>query len=133
MREQVKKREVKKIVIVDDDIDLLKMLTFAFEEKGYEVETFDEGKKALKALHRPQVLFSISLLILDRLLPDMDGIEIAKELKRQHEKDLPPMLFLSVLSSEKDVLSGLKTGAVDYIAKPFHLEILLEKARHLIE
>lgn len=121
----------KKIVIVDDDLDLLKMLSFAFKEEGFSLETFSTGKEALKALTHKGALENISLLILDRMLPDMDGMDIAKALKEKNGS-APPILFLSVLSSEKDILKGLKVGAVDYIAKPFNIDVLLQKAKHLL-
>lgn len=121
----------KKVVIVDDDLDLLKILAFAFKEEGFAIETFGTGKEALKALTRKGALGSISLLILDRMLPDMDGMDIAKALKEKNGS-APPILFLSVLSSEKDILKGLRIGAIDYIAKPFNIDVLLQKAKLLL-
>ncbi len=118
----------KKIVIVDDDEDLLLMLAFAFESKGFEVEKIKTGKAALKYFSNEKNLKEASVLILDRMLPDMDGLAILKGLKHP----AIPVLILSVLSAEKDILEGLTSGAIDYIPKPFNLPILMQKVFALI-
>ena len=122
----------KLVVIVDDDQDLLNLLLYSFEAEGFAVKGFETEKTALEYLSNKETLNKISLLILDRLLPDGDGLNIMKKLQPIMPKQMP-VLFLSVLSSEKDVLAGLKHGAIDYIAKPFSLPVLLGKALALIE
>jgi DNA-binding response OmpR family regulator len=119
------------VVIVDDDKDLLDMLVFSFESEGFLVKGLENKTKALEFLSVKENLNQISLLILDRMLPDGDGLDIIREIQPILPKQIP-VLFLSVLSSEKDVLSGLKYGAIDYIAKPFSLPVLLTKALALI-
>ena len=117
-----------KVIIVDDDEDLLRLLVFAFKEKGFEPSTLSTGKEALSYLMREENTKDAVLLILDRILPDMEGLDILKQFKPKI-----PVLILSALSSEKDVLAGLKLGAVDYIPKPFSLPILMQKALSLIK
>jgi DNA-binding response OmpR family regulator len=124
--------EPKTIVIVDDDEDLLKLFSATLKGMGYVVKTFPAGTEALNALIENKMIDSTNLLILDRMLPDMDGIEILKELQSKTAISCP-VLFLSVLSSEKDVLKGLKEGAVDYITKPFSIELLMMKVKKLIK
>lgn len=119
----------KQIIIVDDDKDLLQLLTLAFESKGFKVIGFEKGSDALKAFHDQKILRESALLILDRLLPDMDGLDILKQLNKEIHL---PVLILSVLSAEKDVLEGLSKGAVDYVTKPFSLPILMAKAQRLM-
>ncbi len=119
------------VAIVEDDHDLLDMLMFSFEAEGYEVKGLESKTKALEFLSIKENLNQVCLLILDRLLPDGDGLDIIKELQPIMPKHVP-VLFLSVLSSERDVLSGLKHGAIDYISKPFSLPVLLTKALGLI-
>lgn len=119
------------VAIVEDDNDLLDMLVFSFEAEGYEVKGLESKAKALEFLSIKENLNQVCLLILDRLLPDGDGLDIIKELQPIMPKHVP-VLFLSVLSSERDVLSGLKHGAIDYISKPFSLPVLITKALGLI-
>lgn len=120
-----------KIVIVDDDADLLHLLAFAFEAESFEIQGIETGKAAMDYLKEEKNAETTSLLVLDRLLPDMDGLEILKHLPPSF-KEKVPVLFLSILSAEKDVLSGLKEGAIDYVTKPFSLPIFMEKAMALI-
>lgn len=120
------------VVIIDDDEDLLKLLVQAFKSKNHEVETFVNGKDALSFLNNQKKIKEVCLIVLDRILPDMDGIEILNKLKEKASFDIP-VLILSVLSSEKDVLSGLKHGAIDYVPKPFSLPIFMQKAEKLIK
>jgi len=120
------------VVIVDDDENLLKLFSATFKGKGFQVKTFATGKGALEALDGNKEIESTSLLILDRMLPDMDGLDILKELQKNTSVKCP-ILFLSVLSSEKDVLKGMKEGAVDYITKPFSIDLLLAKVNHLMK
>lgn len=120
------------VVIVDDDEDLLRMIVFGFESNGLEVKTLSSGKEALEYFSDDKIISSTKLLILDRLLPDMDGLDILKRLSEKFPKKLPMVLFLSVLAAEKDVLSGFKAGAIDYLTKPFSLHVLMDKSLALL-
>jgi two-component system phosphate regulon response regulator PhoB len=119
-----------KVIIVDDDEDLLRLLTFAFTAKGFDVHGLSNGKEALAYLLEEKNLQGACLLVLDRILPDVDGLDILKKLRTRPFSF--PVLILSTLSSEQDVVSGLKEGAVDYITKPFSLPVLMQKALSLI-
>lgn len=119
------------IVIVEDDEDLLKMLIFSFKAEGFNVKGFITGKEAADYLLDEKNLPSLSLIILDRLLPDMDGVEILRQFTEKFPQSVPVMI-LSALSGERDVLTGIREGAVEYITKPFSLQILLQKALALI-
>lgn len=125
----VKKR--KKVVIVEDDEDLLPLLIAAFQAQGFDVHGIVNGKEASDYLMEETNLDSLSLIILDRFLPDMDGIEILKQFINKFHNQVPVLIF-SILSSEKDVIEGFKYGAVDYVTKPFSLPILMSKALSLI-
>lgn len=124
-----KKKE--KIVVVDDDEDLLQVLIFCFESKGFETQGISTGKEALIYLLDEKTMKDVSLLVLDRMLPDMDGLDILTKFIDKHQNKIP-VLILSVLSADKDIIEGLKKGAVDYMVKPFNHEILIEKALALI-
>lgn len=121
----------KRIIIVDDDEDLLKLLVFSFEAQGFEVKGFSKGKEAIEYLLNEKNVEPVALLILDRILPDIEGIDILKKFIGKY-KNKVPVLILSALSSERDVITGLKFGAIDYVSKPFSLPILIEQALTLI-
>jgi DNA-binding response OmpR family regulator len=125
------KKDKIRIVIVDDDTDLLAILTNAFRSHEFDVTECQTGKEARNFLLKKENLADVGLIILDRMLPDDDGLDILIEFMRQNPKP-PPIIILSILSSEKDVLKGLKMGAVEYIAKPFSLDVLMAKALFLM-
>lgn len=125
------KKDKIRIVIVDDDTDLLAILTNAFKSHEFNVTECQTGKDARNFLLKKENLADVGLIILDRMLPDDDGLDILMEFVRQNPKP-PPIIILSILSSEKDVLKGLKMGAVEYIAKPFSLDVLMAKALFLM-
>jgi len=127
-------RESKKniVVIVDDDTDLLKLLTMAFQSQDFGVKALNNGKSAIEYFTHEADFSTICLIILDRMLGDMDGLDVLAALREQHKTDVP-VLILSVLSAEKDMIAGLKQGAVDYIAKPFSLPVLLQQANALMK
>lgn len=127
-----KKETKRRIVIVDDDEDILKLLDFEFREIGFDILTFKTGGAALTFFQDSKNLNDVNLLILDRMLPDMDGLDILQKLSEQLDHKVP-VLILSALDAETDIIAGLQGGAVDYITKPFSVFILLQKAVNLIK
>jgi DNA-binding response OmpR family regulator len=125
------KSKIKKntVLVIDDDEDLLKLIVSSFKRKGFEVLSFENGSKALSYISKKENLEPVCLILLDRILPDMDGLTILGKLDNQAQI---PVLVLSMLSTEKDMLEGLQKGAVDYMTKPFSIPILMEKAQRLI-
>src|ERR1700743_665687 len=99
--------EKRKILIVDDDEFILRMLTHEFNQLGFDVKSFKIGGEALSFLMDEKNLQGFFLLIIDRILPDMDGLDILKEFNAKSKVKIP-ILILSVLSSEQDILSGLQ-------------------------
>lgn len=122
----------KKVIFVDDDEDLLKVLLISFQSQGFEVVGLSNGKEAVEYLMEDKNLDRTVLIVLDRMLPDMDGIEILQKITEKYDGKFP-VLFLSSLSAEKDVVRGLKLGAFDYVGKPFNLNVFKEKAFGLIK
>jgi len=103
-----------KILVVDDEPILLKGLKFSLEQEGYEVDTADEGKEAYaKILDNPY-----DAVILDLMLPGMDGLEICKKVR---EKSMVPILMLTAKDDDSSKVLGLEYGADDYITKPFNM------------
>ena len=113
----------KKILIVDDEDDILHFLELVLREKGYEVATASGGHEALtKAqLERPD------LVLLDIMMPQMDGWEVLKLLRVDEGTSHIPVAMLSARTEAKDRVQGLQEGAIDYICKPFSLQELLGK------
>jgi len=115
----------KKIFMIDDEPDMLKIATDLLESDGYLVDTAlhpDEGLKKLRA-HPPD------LLLLDVRLPDKDGFQVCKEIKSDAKIRHIPIIMVSVKSDETDVVVGLEMGAEDYITKPFRKRELLARVK----
>jgi len=116
----------KQILVVEDDLSILMGLNDNLITEGYEVFTVSNGLDGLKmALDQ-----GIDLLILDIMLPGINGFEICKKIKI--EKPLLPVLMLTARNSEMDKIAGLDYGADDYITKPFSLSELLARIRAIL-
>lgn len=116
----------KQLVVIDSDEYLLSILKRSFEVNNFEVLTFNEGKKALEMLLNLNESELPNLIIAERKLPDMDGIEILKSLKKNYKLTIP-FYFLTDYVSEKDVRQGLEYGALEYITKPFNLSLVVQR------
>ncbi len=117
----MEEQKAARILIVDDEHHILKVLTFLLRDEGYAVETAETGEEALDRCR----LSEPDLVILDLGLPGMDGLEVCKQLC---EAEIP-VLILSSHDEEQYVIAGLETGAMDYVRKPFnHRELILRVA-----
>lgn len=117
----------KEIVIVDSDPELLNILRNAFESQGLLVNTYKEGGEVLNVLQTYTENRLPSLIIAERKLPDMDGIELYIKLKERFRKEIP-FYVLTIFSSDKDVSEGIKQGVLEYIVKPFNISLLVQKS-----
>lgn len=111
-----------KIVIIDDETAIRRMLRIALKSEGYDVTEAENGESGLSAIVRQQP----DLVILDLGLPDMDGHELLNELRVW---STVPVIVLSVRSSDKEKVRALDSGAQDYVTKPFSVEELLARVR----
>ncbi|MBK5246982.1 MAG: response regulator transcription factor [Peptostreptococcaceae bacterium] len=111
------KQDIKKVLVVDDELKILEVIKSFLESKGYEVLTAENGKQALCIFEKE----NISLAILDLMLPDMSGEDICMSLR---QRSRVPIIMLTAKVEEKDMLKGLGVGADDYITKPFSLKEL---------
>jgi DNA-binding response OmpR family regulator len=113
----------KKILVVDDEDDILHFLELVLREKGYDVATASGGHEALTTaqVERPD------LVLLDVMMPQMDGWEVLKLLRVDESTSHIPVAMLSARTEAKDRVQGLQEGAIDYICKPFSLQELLGK------
>ena len=123
--------ERKHIILVDDDKDLCEVVVYAFQNHGFVVDQFHSGEEAINYIAKLEKLEGDTLVILDRILPDLDGLTLLRLIQEKFPGKIKAM-FLSSLSTEKDILEGLKLGALDYITKPFSISILLQKALLLL-
>ena len=115
--------EAKKIVVIDDEIDLTELLKIELETEGYEVFTATDGKSGL-ALIRDT---APSLILLDVMMPVMNGYETLQALKQDPQTRDIPVFLLTAIGEEDAVNKGLTMGASDYVLKPFHSELLLKR------
>lgn len=121
----------KEIIIVDPNPDLLLILKQAFESHGIQVKTFQEGTDALKEIVNYTENRLPSLIIIERKLPDMDGMDLFLTLKHRFRSSIP-IFMLTVFSSDKDIGDGIRQGVLEYIIKPFNISILVQKALQVI-
>lgn len=110
----------KTILIVDDEIHILQMLKMNMKARGYKSLTAENGEEALNIARNELP----DLILLDVMLPGMDGIEVCRILKDDERTKRIPILMVSAKSEGKDKVSGFRGGANDYISKPFNLEEL---------
>ncbi|GAB5052529.1 MULTISPECIES: response regulator transcription factor CroR [Pediococcus] len=108
-----------KILVVDDDKEIVELLDIYIKNEGYEPVSAFNGKEALTKLHTDP---EIGLMILDVMMPEMSGIEVVREVRRDSQL---PILILSAKTEDMDKIKGLLTGADDYVTKPFNpLEVM---------
>ena len=116
---------VEKILIVDDEISLQETLAYNLKKQGYDVETTGDGAEALELARKIEP----SLIILDVMLPGMDGFEICQILRKEMST---PILMLTARDDEIDRVVGLEVGADDYLAKPFSMRELIARVKALL-
>jgi two-component system alkaline phosphatase synthesis response regulator PhoP len=109
-----------KILIVDDEPDIVEFISYSLKSKGYAIATAGDGVEAIRKAKD----FRPDLILLDVMMPNKDGIQTIKELRQIPDFEQTAIIFLTALSDEKSEIEGLKTGADDYIAKPIKPELL---------
>ena len=107
--------QASRILIVDDILDNLNLLTDLLEQQGHEVRMAMSGKQALKAVDE----MPPDLILLDISMPEMDGYEVCQRLKAQEATRDIPVIFLSALTETQNILKGFEVGGIDYVSKPF--------------
>lgn len=117
-----------KILVVDDEPDALEVLEFNLKNAGYEVSTADDGEAALKKAR--QLL--PDLILLDLMLPEVDGLEVCKLLRRDTATSGIPIIMVTAKAAEIDRVVGLELGADDYVTKPFSPRELVLRVRNLL-
>lgn len=117
-----------KLLVVDDEYTIRELVKFNLEKAGFSVECLDDGLKAVKHIAENPP----DLLILDLMLPGMDGLEVCKYLRRQEVTRLLPIIMLTAKGEEIDRVVGLELGADDYMTKPFSPRELVARVKSLL-
>jgi two-component system OmpR family response regulator len=115
-----------RVLVVDDEPNIADVVSMALRFQSFEVETAATGAEALAAVER----FRPQLIVLDVMLPDMDGFEVAERLGAQ--RGHVPIIFLTARDATEDKLRGLTSGGDDYVTKPFSLEELIARIRVIL-
>jgi two-component system OmpR family response regulator len=115
-----------RVLVVDDEPNIVEVVTMALRFQGFEVETAATGREALSAVSR----FKPHLMVLDVMLPDMEGFEVASRLGAQRAG--VPIIFLTARDATEDKVRGLTGGGDDYVTKPFSLEELVARIRTIL-
>jgi two-component system, OmpR family, alkaline phosphatase synthesis response regulator PhoP len=118
----------KTILIVEDEHDLIKLLKYNLEKEGFRVNYTTEGSLALAEIRRDEP----DLVILDLMLPGVDGLEVCRQLRRHEKYASLPILMLTARGEEADRVVGLEIGADDYVTKPFSMRELIARVRALL-
>jgi DNA-binding response OmpR family regulator len=118
-----------KILIVEDEEDIQELIRYNLEKEGFKnLKVVDSGEKAIEALKG----FSPDVILLDLMLPGMDGLAVCRHLKSVQETATIPVIMLTAKSEETDIIIGLEMGADDYIAKPFSNKVLVARIKSVL-
>jgi two-component system OmpR family response regulator len=115
-----------RVLVVDDEPNIVDVVSMALRHHGFAVEAAENGKDALDWVRR----WRPHVMVLDVMLPDMEGFEVARRLSAEHAA--VPILFLSARDNTVDKVRGLTTGGDDYVTKPFSLEELIARLRNIL-
>jgi len=117
-----------RILVVEDENEIRELIRYNLAKEGYEVVEAKSGEEALTRAHTQLP----SLVLLDLMLPELDGLEVCKRLKRDYLAQHVPIVMLTAKGEESDIVAGLEVGADDYITKPFSPRVLLARIRAVL-
>ena len=116
------------ILIVEDEKDIVKMLEYNLKKEGYKVLVADDGEEAIEDANAKHP----DLILLDLMLPGLDGLEVCKELKKERKTKSIPVIMLTAKAQESDKVVGLELGADDYVTKPFSPRELIARIKAVL-
>jgi two-component system alkaline phosphatase synthesis response regulator PhoP len=116
------------ILIIEDDEDIRELLVYNLAKNGYETEAVESGETGLASASRRIPV----LILLDLMLPGMDGLSVCRQLKAGKATHEIPIIIISAKGEEADIITGLELGADDYLAKPFSPNVLLSRVRAVL-
>ncbi len=117
-----------RILIVEDEEDILELVTFNLSKEGYQIIGALSGEDAVRKIKSERV----DLVILDLMLPGIDGLEVARRLQSDPKTKQVPIIMLTAKGEEADIVTGLELGAEDYVTKPFSPKVLIARVRAVI-
>jgi len=117
-----------RILVVDDEEDILELVRYHLTREGYQLALAETGEDAMKKVKQE----SFDLILLDLMLPGLDGLEVAKALKNEPKTKSIPIIMLTAKGEDADVVAGLELGADDYITKPFSPRVLLARVKAVL-
>lgn len=117
-----------RILVVEDERDILELITYNLNREGYTVHGITSGEEALRVI--PE--FKPNLIVLDWMLPGMDGLEVCKFIKQNSKTTEVSVIIVTAKDAEADVVTGLEVGADDYLTKPFSPRVLLARVKALL-
>jgi two-component system phosphate regulon response regulator PhoB len=117
-----------RILVVDDEEDILELVRFHLVREGYQLVLASSGEEALKKAGRE----TFDLVVLDLMLPGLDGLEVAKALKGDAKTKTLPIIMLTARGEDADIVTGLEIGADDYITKPFSPRVLTARVKAVL-
>jgi phosphate regulon transcriptional regulator PhoB len=118
----------KKILVADDEKDIVELIAYNLEQEGFAVCRAFDGRKAWEMVHADKP----DLVILDLMMPAMPGMEVCRMIRRQAETAAIPIIMLTAKTDPVDKILGLEIGADDYITKPFHVRELIARVRAVL-
>ncbi|MFP4415689.1 MAG: response regulator [Chitinispirillaceae bacterium] len=116
------------IFVIEDEEDILELVAYNLTREGYQVQGFTSGEKALSYMRT----HNTDCIVLDLMLPGMDGLEVCKTIRNTPETKNTPIVMLTAKGEEADIVTGLELGADDYIVKPFSPRILIARVRAVL-
>lgn len=116
------------VLIVEDEVEIAELMQFHCERDGLRATIVHSGKLALDVIKRQKP----DLVILDLMLPELDGLEICRRMKRAEDLRRIPILMVSAKGEETDVVAGIELGAEDYVTKPFSPKVLMARVRNIL-
>src|SRR5580693_7826821 len=116
---------MKKILLIEDDTDLFALLKYNLEKEGFAMAGSQTGRGALDLCRQVRP----DLILLDIMLPDSDGLDLCKGIRKDPELSATPVIFLTARASETDRIVGLEIGANDYVVKPFFVRELIARIK----
>ena len=115
-----------RVLLIEDDVTIARLLKEGLEDESYAVDVANDGSEG----YRTAAADDYDVIILDIMLPEMNGYEVCRALRNDGNKT--PILMLTARDAERDIVEGLDTGADDYLAKPFSFDVLLARIRALL-